>query len=137
MYIFYLPCIVVFHIFFLFFTTAYFSDLVQLLFFSEITFIFLFSYFSIHFSHFLYFSFFSPFILFFLPKALTFKIPFDIAQLYAVRSTDFSDLLTIFTQTGSNPLFLYFDFIYIYVSIYFILFYNDFYILFLFFHVVN
>ena len=61
------------------------------------------------------------FVLSFLSKALTFKIPFDIAQLYAVRSTDFSDLLTIFTQTGSNPQFLYFNFIYTCASFYFIL----------------
>ena len=33
-------------------------------------------------------------------QALTLKVPFDLAQLWAVRSTDFSDFLTIFTQTG-------------------------------------
>ena len=37
---------------------------------------------------------------FFNSQALTFKVPFDIAQLWAVRSSDPSDLLTIFTQTG-------------------------------------
>ena len=32
--------------------------------------------------------------------ALVFKVPFDIFQLWSVRSTDPSDWLTILTQTG-------------------------------------
>ena len=41
-----------------------------------------------------------------IPQALTLKIPFDLAQLWSVRSTDFSDFLTIFTQTGMRCAFI-------------------------------
>jgi SMC interacting uncharacterized protein involved in chromosome segregation len=39
-------------------------------------------------------------VTFVLGLALLFKVPFDIFQLFAVRSTDPSDWLTILTQTG-------------------------------------
>jgi len=39
-------------------------------------------------------------IAFIVGLALLFKVPFDISQLWAIRSTDFNDWLTIFTQSA-------------------------------------